>query len=151
MHATMSLKMVVVTLRCAEPARLGKFYSEVLRLPLLRSDQEYAVLDCGGVSLELIRDSGHEKQDLQFESGDIDGLVNRLKSSNVTFEEIETGLRPDGTMATSSVAETFWGRYAILRDPEGNRVTLADHDEQFFPFLPSWYSPVAEKERQTNG
>ena len=147
----MSLKMVVVTLTCEDPAKLGRFYYEVMGLPLLRNDEEYTVLDCGGVSLELIRGEGHGKQELQFETGDIDVIVERLKSSNVPFEQIKTGLRPDGTVATSAVAETFWGRYAILLDPEGNRVTLADHDEQFFPFMPSWYSPGAEKKRQTNG
>lgn len=147
----MNLKIVVMRLACTDPVLLATFYSDVLGLPVLRKDEKYAVIDCGGVMLELTADVKRHEQELQFESGDIDRAVVTLESKGVIFDDFEIGMKPDGTVVKSHMGETFWGRYAAFHDPDGNRVIVADHDEELFPFMPAWYLPDIEKNRQTNG
>ncbi len=143
--------MAVVGLGCISPRLQCSFYTEKLGLRSVREEENYAVIDCGGVSLELIRSRLTHPQELQFEVEGIDSAVAELRSKGVEFEEIEIGMRQDGTFATSLIGETYWGRYAVLHDPEGNSVMLAEHDADWFPYMPGWFTEDAESHRQTNG
>lgn len=139
MGRNMGISMVALTLRCRDPSELGSFYSEILGLKTLRNDSSYTVIDCGGISLELKSSENTGGQELRFETQDVDGEVAELVRRGVEFIEMEIGIKEDGSTAMGTVGETFWGRYAMLRDPEGNMITLEEHDEERYPFMPRWY------------
>lgn len=136
----MELSVALVTIKCRNPQTLGAFYEEKIGLKLLSSGEHAAILDCGGVSVMLSDATGGQTDCLQLETGGIDEAVKELKSRGVVFDELEIGLRPDGSTAKGAIGETYWGRYAHLRDPEGNLLVLAEHDEEWFPYLPKWLS-----------
>ena len=151
MGRSMEISMVAMTLRSREPSRLGTFYSETLGLKTMRNDSSYTVIDCGGVSLELKSSGSGGGQELRFETEDVDGDVAELTRRGVKFVEMEIGIKEDGSTAMGIVGETFWGRYAKLVDPEGNSITLEEHDEERYPFMPLWYRKGMSGERRTNG
>ena len=148
--SSMNLCIAVMTIRSANPARLGDFYSHVLGLRALRREEMYVVLDCRGVSLEISYGQASGSQELKFEVHGMDEAVATLKGRGAVFEEIEIGMRADGTIAKGTIGETFWGRYALLRDTDGNSIALEEHDEQLFPFMPAWFTSSGEDDRQTD-
>ncbi len=146
----MHMSIATMTVRSRDPEGLISFYVEVLGFKALRREKGYAVLDCGGVSLQLSSGDTEPARELQIEVSGIDNAVETLKSMHVLFDELEIGMRPDGSIAVGSIGETFWGRYAVLHDPDGNRIRLEEHDEEWFPFMPRWFS-ANEQNRQTDG
>lgn len=146
----MNLGIAVIAVRSANPARLGEFYSNVLGLRALRREEMYVVIDCRGVSLEISHGQSGGSQELRFEVSGIDEAVETLKGRGADFEEIEIGMRADGTIAKGIIGDTFWGRYALLHDTDGNWLALEEHDEQWFPFLPAWFASSGKEDRPTD-
>jgi catechol 2,3-dioxygenase-like lactoylglutathione lyase family enzyme len=141
--------MVLMGIETASVDTMASFYSDVLELKLRKRDEDSALFDCGGVTLEIRRGRSAEKQELRFETGDIEAEVRGLKSRGARLEVFQIGLKPGGDAVVSEIAETFWGRFASLQDPDGNRIVVSEHDREWFPYFPSWYG--REDNRQTNG
>ncbi len=149
----MKAGIAVIPVRCRNPPELADFFSRALQLPVLKRGEGHAVLGCIGVSLEFIPGKGGG-QDIQFEVDSIEEAVSHLRSSGIEPEDIDIGLREDGSIAQSAIGETFWGRFARVRDPEGNLITVTEHDVEWFPFMPRWFREgwenVSDKETTNN-
>ena len=143
------LKMVLIGLRTESVDAMVLFYSAVLELKLLKRDEESALFDSGGVTLEIRKGKPEAVQELRFETDDIDGEVKRLRSKGADLELFEIGLNSRGDAVLSEIAETFWGRFASLSDPDGNRIVVSEHDDEWFPYFPQWYR--GGDNRQTKG
>ena len=106
------LKMVLIGFRTESVDAMVLFYSAVLELKLLKRDEESALFDSGGVTLEIRKGKPEAVQELRFETDDIDGEVKRLRSKGADLELFEIGLNSRGDAVLSEIAETFWGRFA---------------------------------------
>ncbi|MBX8645073.1 MAG: VOC family protein [Thermoplasmata archaeon] len=134
------LRMAVFTIKCSSYREMVSFYSEKLGIRLIREEGESALFDLGGVTLELTAAAAAEerhKVEFQLETEDIEREVGALQSKGVSFEAAEVGIGTDGNIVRSVIADTFWGRYALLHDIDGNRLLITEHDTQWYPYLPS--------------
>ena len=125
------LAVVGVALFAHEPAKLARFYDQVLRTSLehrVHDDgREHWIARMGGVHLEikaLSTASGAPTPDAH-ESGQPGGMGRMELSfrvpdvSTALYRAVEAGAR------VLQEAETFpWGTWAVVVDPEGNRLGL---------------------------
>jgi len=108
-----------VFLRARDPAALGRWYHDMLGLPV---HGEFAMLSARDDSPDAVTVWAAFKQDssylgersqqvmINYRVDDLDGLLRKLRDAGVTIDPKQTGDEN--------------GRFAWIVDPEGNRVEL---------------------------
>lgn len=96
--------------------RAVDFYENVLGLPLVKRDGQWAEVDANGVRVGL---NGREPAGTRAEGGPV--LTFQAESS---LEETVEDLKQRGVEFPEGISEHDWGRVTTFRDTEGNNLQL---------------------------
>lgn len=115
----------MTTLPAENLGRAIKFYTEILGLKLLMTDQGVAIFEAGEGSQIFIYERARtiaEHTALTFVVKDIEEVVKNLAGKGVKFEQYDLG---DIKTNEIGVAEAGPNKIAWLTDPEGNIVAIS--------------------------
>ena len=100
------------------------FYVDFLGLPILFEDEIVVVLGSGAGRVVLHRnDKGHDERGIFPVSSGAAGAALRLSVTDP--DACETEARAQGVPVLWPAQEALWGRFAVLKDPDGRPVVLA--------------------------
>ena len=113
----------------ADRAKTKSFYRDVLGLPVIAEEQFGVVFDLGGGATMRLTDlAGHEPGPhtvLGWEVSDIRATMADLRAKGVTFEIYDGfGQDEEGVWAHAGT------QLAWFNDPEGNNLSVAQHDQK---------------------
>ncbi|TDQ51438.1 VOC family protein [Actinorugispora endophytica] len=112
---TSTATLAMVTIDCADPARLSAFYAAVLGWEVRHSEDEYAMIAGEGTPIGFGRVPGHQPPTWPDESGakrfHLDTHVTDLAEAEARFVRLG---------ATRPVHQPGGERWRVLLDPEGH-------------------------------
>lgn len=118
-------KKLIVDIRVRDLDRGVAFYRDVLELPLIHKDSDWASFEAVGAEVHLYIHGGTE-HGLEFRVSDIGKVVEELKVRGVKFH-----IEPDQINLlgiSGDIMQFQWGKSAHFEDSEGNHLALVEDD-----------------------
>ena len=119
----LKFEKLIIDLKINNLDRAVDFYQNILKLPLIHKDVDWASLEAMGAEIHLYLHSGISSG-LEFRVVNLESYVDNLKKLDIQFfvEENQVNLLE----ITGDVMKFPWGKSAFFNDSEGNRIVLVE-------------------------
>lgn len=125
-NKTLKLKIdkLIVDMRVEDLSRAVRFYQEVLGLPLLHKEKDWASFEVVGAEIHLYLFGG-AKYGVEFRVSNIEKEVEKLKTKNIKFR-VDRDLPNFLEIISGDIMKFPWGKMAFFEDSEGNQLVLVE-------------------------
>ena len=122
--AKLKIDKLIIDVRVSDLDRAISFYQDILELPFLQKEKDWASFETMGAEIHLYLYGGTE-EGIEFRVSDIEKEVEKLKIKGIQFEigrNIPNFLR----VVSDGIMEFPWGKAAYFKDSEGNQIALVE-------------------------
>ncbi len=123
---SMKLKIdkLIVDVRVHDLNRAISFYQDILGLPIIQKEKDWASFRVEGAEIHLYLYGGAE-YGVEFRVMGIEKEVEKLKANGIHFE-IDQNLPNLLRVVSDEIMEFPWGKMAFFKDSEGNQLVLVE-------------------------
>lgn len=116
-------KKLIIDIKVREIDRAVDFYKDILELPLIRKESDWASFEVFGAEVHLYVYGGAERG-LEFRVSGIETAIETLKSRGVKFHTESN--QPYLINISGDIMSFPWGKMAHFEDSEGNHIALVE-------------------------
>lgn len=124
MGRRLKFKKLIVDVQIHDLNRAVKFYRDVLKLPLIHKDIDWASFEILGAEIHLYLHGGIE-YGLEFCVSNIKEEIECLKNKGVKFF-IDSSWPHLKRIISDEIMEFPWGKVSLFKDSEGNQIALIE-------------------------
>jgi catechol 2,3-dioxygenase-like lactoylglutathione lyase family enzyme len=118
------LEKLIIDVQIHDLNRAVDFYRDVLGLPLIHKDVDWASFEVSGAEIHLYLHGGIE-YGLEFRVANIKEEIKRLKNKGVKFFT-DSSWPHLKRIISDEIMEFPWGKVSLFKDSEGNQLVIVE-------------------------
>lgn len=120
----LKIDKLIIDIQVHDLSRAISFYRDILGLPILQKEKDWASFEALGAEIHLYLHGGIE-YGLEFCVSNIEEEIKRLKNKGVKFFT-DSSWPHLKRIISDEIMEFPWGKVSLFKDSEGNQLSLIE-------------------------